>query len=566
MRKTVITVLFLVLATIFASDKAQKTEQWFKENPHSMPHWMTPEEEARIDEIGQDFVPTEAPVGPVRNIAEYEKMESVLIRYPFGIPYDLIAEMSQDCKVTTLVSSQSSQNYVLGQYQSNGVNVDNCEFIIANTDSYWTRDYGPWFIIDGNNELGISDHIYNRPRPNDNAVPSAVGEEWDINVFSFPIITAGGNYMCDGTTIAASSDLIYPENPSLTQAQVHQNFEDYLGIETYHVVDDPNNTYIDHIDCWGKFLAPDKILIREVPTSHPQYDEIEATADYFAEQTCAYGYQYEVYRVYTSNDEPYTNSLILNNKVFIPITGSSNDDDAIATYEEAMPGYEVFGFYGSWESTDALHCRTKGLADRNMLYIDHMPKYGELPVDIDVEISCSLLALSGSEISEIKLYYSIDNGTTFTDIEMELSDDLYTATIPDQPNGTQVKYYIYAKDADNNTNMHPFIGEADAHDFVFGEVSIGEEEQVANTVELLNNYPNPFNPETTIAFKLSKNASVNLVIYDSFGKVVKEMGEKSYNKGTHKVNFNAQNLSAGIYYCKILSNDMTITRKMVFVK
>ena len=47
--------------------------------------------------------------------------------------------------------------------------------------------------------------------------------------------------------------------------------EDYYGIETYHVVPDPNNTYIDHIDCWGKYLSPTKVLIREVPNSHPQF-------------------------------------------------------------------------------------------------------------------------------------------------------------------------------------------------------------------------------------------------------------------------------------------------------
>ena len=53
------------------------------------------------------------------------------------------------------------------------------------------------------------------------------------------------------------------------------------------------------------------------------------------------------------------------------------DDDALESYEEAMPGYEVLGFTGSWESTDALHCRAKGVADRGMLYIRHIPLSGE---------------------------------------------------------------------------------------------------------------------------------------------------------------------------------------------
>ncbi len=177
------------------------------------------------------------------------------------------------------------------------------------------------------------------------------------------LIHTGGNYMTDGMGISASSELVWEENPSLTHEEIDGLVDDYLGIETYHVIPDPNNTYIDHIDCWAKFLDVDKILIRSVPESHPQYDEIEATADYFAEQTSSYGNLYEVYRAYTPNNEPYTNSLILNKKVLVPITGSSYDDEAIESYELAMPGYEVIGFSGSWQSTDALHCRTKGIAD-----------------------------------------------------------------------------------------------------------------------------------------------------------------------------------------------------------
>ena len=67
-------------------------------------------------------------------------MQGVLIRYPFGIPMSLIAEMSQDITVTTIVANQSQQNTVLSQYSDNGVNKENSEFIIAHTDTYCTSD------------------------------------------------------------------------------------------------------------------------------------------------------------------------------------------------------------------------------------------------------------------------------------------------------------------------------------------------------------------------------------------------------------------------------------------
>ena len=153
-------------------------------------------------------------------------------------------------------------------------------------------------------------------------------------------------------------------------------------------------------------------MIRSVPSYHSQYDEIEETAAYFAAQISSYGTPYEVYRIYTPSNEPYTNSLILNNKVLVPITGSSWDDDALATYEEALPGYEILGFTGSWQSTDALHCRAKGVADRGMLYIYHIPVQGEIPAGNDINIQAEIIPYSGEPPypDSLLIYYKVNDG------------------------------------------------------------------------------------------------------------------------------------------------------------
>ena len=349
---------------------------------------MTPEEELLRSTIGVDFISTPPPTGPIYNVAEFDRMQAVLVRYPFGISYAIIAEMSQDLDVITIVANTSQQTTVTNNYIANGVNMANCSFLIAPSDSYWTRDYGPWFIFDGNDEPGIVDFPYNRPsRPNDDEIPVVMANYLGINLFGMDVIHTGGNYMTDGMGISSSTDLVWVENPTQTHAQIDQKFEDYLGINTYHVVPDPNNTYIDHIDCWGKFLDVDKILIREVPPSHAQYDEIEATAAYYASQISSYGTPYQVFRVYTPEDQPYTNSIILNEKVLVPIMGSQWDDEALAAYQQAMPGYEVLGFTGSWESTDALHCRAIGIADIGMLRIKHIPLSGNQPLLPEYPIS-----------------------------------------------------------------------------------------------------------------------------------------------------------------------------------
>ena len=222
-------------------------------------------------------------------------------------------------------------------------------------------------------KVSVVDFTYNRPRPNDNDAPMKISNYLNVPYFSSGrYYSLRGYYMTDGLGISASTDLVFDEN-NISNDQVYGIMEGYYGINTYHVVPDPNNTYIDHIDCWGKYLSPTKVLIREVPNTHPQHSEIEEIANYFSTSTTHWNEPWELFRVWTPSNQPYTNSMILNNKVFVPISGSSWDDEAFAAYSEAMPGYDVIGFSGSWESTDALHCRVKGIPDLQMLQIFHNP-------------------------------------------------------------------------------------------------------------------------------------------------------------------------------------------------
>lgn len=439
--------------------------------PVKLTHWLTPEELTRLHEIGRSFVETDPPASPIRNVAEFDFQQGVLIRYPFGIPMTLIKEMADDIMVTTIVNSVAQQNTVMNMYISNGVNVSNCNFLIAGTNSYWTRDYGPWFESDSSDNIGIIDFPYNRPRPLDDEIPKEVAEMLGISWYGMNIIHTGGNYMTDGYNISASTDLVWTENPTQTHQQIEEKMHNYLGIDTYHVVPDPNGTYIDHIDCWGKFLAPDKILIRKVPPTHPQYTYIEQAAAYWAAQTCAYGYLYKVFRVNTPNNQPYTNSLILNKKALVPIMNSIWDDSALAVYQAAMPGYEVIGFLGNpgtpWESTDALHCRAIGIADVGLLFIRHYPLYGEHPAEQDYPVTAELIVCSDTAVigDSVLIHYQVNNGGWNLLPMANTTGSFWAASIPSQPGGSTVRYYLTAADLSGRHASAPFIGEPDAFAF-----------------------------------------------------------------------------------------------------
>lgn len=466
--KSVIVLLFIVIQLF-----AQAQQPSGKAKDYRKLHYLSEEEMNTPVRTNVNFIETPPPVGPVRMVAEFEPMQSVLIRYQFGIPYQLIREMAEDIQVITLVSSQAQATTVQNLYISNNVNVANCSFLIAATDSYWTRDYGPWFVFDGNNQPGIVDFPYNRPRPNDNNVPPKVAQHLGINLFGMNVKHTGGNMMADGLGMAASTELVYEEETQ-TPTQINAKMLNYLGIERYDVMNDPLGDYIKHIDCWGKYLAPDKILLGQVAPSDPRFSDYEAVANYFATTPSSYGYPYKVYRVYSPGGNPttpYTNSLILNHKVFVPLSGGQWDDEALAVYEEAMPGYEIIGVpYSGWENTDALHCRTHEIADLGMLFMDHRPLYGNLDWADSVQVTAKIIPYSGQEViaDSLRIHYSINNGPYQTTNLTTSLGSSYTGYIKQYGEMDTIRYYLSAADASGRSIRHPYMGALDPHVFVTG--------------------------------------------------------------------------------------------------
>ena len=402
-----------------------------------------------------------------RQPAEFELMEGTLIRYPFGISYDIIAELAEDDELVTIVTGPSQETTVRNLYSTHGVNLDHCSFLHAPTDTYWTRDYGPWFVFDVDGNLHVVDFNYNRPRPDDNAIPAAFANWKGLPLEDLGLTLTGGNYMTDGKGISVSTDLILSENPGYSEQEIKDIFSDILGISQYHIVPDALGEYIEHIDCWAKLLRPDTIMILEVPSYHPQYDELEAAVDYFEAQISSWGRPYTIERVYAPDGEAYINSLILNDKVLVPIEGSQWDDDAIASYEAAMPGYEVLGFTGSWASTDALHCRTKGIPEQDMIYIDHMPLTNGFPTDEGFLVEAGIFDYSdtGFVPGSVQVFYNIDD-TFWTNVPMEsLGDDAYQAYIPPAPSDATVSYYLSAENNAGELVEHPLMGMDDPHQF-----------------------------------------------------------------------------------------------------
>ncbi len=449
------------------------------ENP--LPIGFTEEELTRLHEIGQNHQVTAPPTGMIRNSAEWERYQGVIIRYPFGISYQVIAEMSEDIVVTTIVASSSQQSTVEALYSANGVNLANCDFLIAPTNTYWTRDYCPWFIFEENGDMAIVDPIYNRPRPQDDAIPQAIGAAWGLNVYAMPLATPGGNHMSDGLGRSMSTELIYNENPSFTHAEIDSIITAYLGNE-FTVLNYVESGGIHHLDVWAKFLSPSTVIVKDVSTGNASYTLLNARAEQLSQMTSAWGKPYKVVRVFCPSGAGYTNSIILNNKVLVPTVGNAYYDSlALQTYSDAMPGYEVLGFSGSWLYDDALHCRAMGVPDSNMLWIVHVPLPDQSDTTNDYEVSVKIVDHSdmGLISDSLKIFYSINGGPfDFTPLYSTAVPDSFYGYIPAQSGVGEVAYYIQAADNSGRVETHPFIGAPGAHKFL---IELPPELQIVET-------------------------------------------------------------------------------------
>ena len=88
---------------------------------------------------------------------------------------------------------------------------------------------------------------------------------------------------------------------------------------------------------------------------------------------------------------------------------------------------------------------------------------------------------------------------------------------------------------------------------------------------LEQNYPNPFNPETTISFSLQTAGDVTVDIYNIKGQKVKSLVNDHKDAGRHSVVWNGtdennKNVSSGVYFYKLKSGKMSLSRKMILMK
>ena len=534
-----------------------------------VPIELTDEEAAWIREHAwpPEVDSTPPPPAGTRNPGEFEAATGVFVRWPMGLPYDLIVSFSQHTVVWVICES-SEQGDVESAFSAAGVNMSNVDFLFASTNSIWIRDYGPWFLMLPDGSYGIFDYTYNRPRPLDDAIPGEVGSAWGVDVYVSDIVHTGGNWMSDGLVQAMSTNLVYDENGG-NEDWVDSQMEMYLGIADYIVMDDPQSSYIDHIDCWAKILSPGKVMVLEVPPSHPDYANLEAAADLLAATPNSYGDNWEVYRVYSSGTEGYTNSLLHNQYVYLPVWNTSNDSPAVISYQEALPGYTVVPiYYSAFSNTDALHCRTRNVIDAEMLWIDHDPVDSPQPANTAVDVDALIRCHPDNSLTATTLYYRSGTSGPFTSVAMSSTgSDSFHAEVPGMAAGTTVQYYLDASDDSGRDEQHPrFAPSTWCHEYSVSGTGVEGEQYLVPGVSIAPPSSNPFSGSLTLAFSVDRPAGAAVRVFDLSGRVVADLYEGEVGTGSHDLTWvPSSQVPSGVYVVRYEISGEILTSRVTYL-
>lgn len=122
-------------------------------------------------------------------------------------------------------------------------------------------------------------------------------------------------------------------------------------------------------------------------------------------------------------------------------------------------------------------------------------------------------------------------------------------------------YEVSLTVTDNGGLTHTFTSELTV------SVTVSNEElEAPQEFALEQNYPNPFNPNTIIKYSIPEASQVSIVVYDLLGKKVAELVNSRKSAGNYTINFDASNLTSGLYIYQIRAGSYTNTKKMTLIK
>ncbi|HEX7071157.1 MAG TPA: T9SS type A sorting domain-containing protein, partial [Rhodothermales bacterium] len=144
-----------------------------------------------------------------------------------------------------------------------------------------------------------------------------------------------------------------------------------------------------------------------------------------------------------------------------------------------------------------------------------------------------------------------------------------SATFPFLPNDPLYLVTVYGAGVSSELSFRAVLDPTNGqlvHSEQSGGTASDPETEVPEAVTLGANYPNPFNPQTTIPFELTSSAPARLTVHDALGRQVAVLVDGSMPAGAHAVTWDAANQPSGVYFYRLSSAGQTATGKMILQK
>jgi serine protease AprX len=194
----------------------------------------------------------------------------------------------------------------------------------------------------------------------------------------------------------------------------------------------------------------------------------------------------------------------------------------------------------------------------------------DVSIGADSTRTVSVVVLSTSPLMKDSLlyHYSVNGATSFTAgrmnaasiVDSSTSSGTYAFVLP--KNATH--FYITAADGRSDSRSLPYGAPQVLYDADVN--SIVTPPAVPESFVLSQNFPNPFNGRTTIRYALNRTAHVSLTVYDVLGRVAAVLVNDEKEPGVYTVPWDAPELSSGVYFYTIRTENVVDTKKMILVR
>jgi agmatine deiminase len=349
----------------------------------------------------------------LRMPAEWEPHEAVWLQWPAEEMRDLAGyhaklestwlemtrAMQPHVTVRIIATDERARDRLDRQLPMFGVDRANVELHVMSLDDVWTRDSGPVFVVDEAGEVSATSWRFNgwggrAPHGRDALLAAGVADVLGLPCREAPLCGEGGAIEVDGegSLLATRSSLLNPNrNPDLVQADVERAFLELLGTDNIlwlsgappEVCESLGDCTDWHIDLAARFTPQHAILFADVPDSDdPRHPWLARHQGELSGATDSRGRPYELVplpspAVYTVNpvelapdvigrpgsllDASYTNYLVTNGVVLLPMYGQRSDEVARSILAEHFPDREIIGIsaLAVTEEGGAIHCVTQ---------------------------------------------------------------------------------------------------------------------------------------------------------------------------------------------------------------